>query len=254
MADLSVAAAQPAGTPSGRDESVRTHVRLAEAAAACGARLVLFPELSLTGYHLRFAPDDAVDPSDPWLRPLQKLADARDVVVTAGAPVAGPGGLHIGALSFVPRAGVSVYRKIHLGAGEDAAFVPGPGGAPLAVAGSAVALAICADVSHAEHADAAARAGAAVYAAGCLVDRADWSRDAERLRGAARRHGLLAVMANWAPPVPDWFPAGRSAVWSGDGTRLACAPPTGEAVVLAVRVAGEWTGTVIVPDDGKTAQ
>ena len=63
MSDLTVAVAQPAGASQALGENVSTHVRLASRAAEHGAQLVVFPELSLTGYSWSLTAGDAVDAS-----------------------------------------------------------------------------------------------------------------------------------------------------------------------------------------------
>ncbi len=225
--------------------NVGVHVRLAVLAAEHGAQLVIFPELSLTGYHWDLTLEDAVDAADTRLLPLQTVADAHDVVVVAGAPIASSQGLHIGTMSFMPQAGMATYLKRHLGAGEEVAFVLGPGGGPLVLADDVVAFAICADITHPEHAGEAARGGATIYASGCLLSEGGYEADAGLLRRYAREHRMVVMMANYAPPVKDWSPAGRSAIWSSDGSLLGCAPPIGEALVVAAKSSGGWSGTVV---------
>ena len=56
---------------------------------------------------------------------------------------------------------------------------------------------------------------------------------------------MVVMLANYAPPVTDWLPAGRSAIWSRDGALLACAPASGEALVVAAKSSGSWDATVV---------
>ena len=250
MSDPAVAVAQMAGASPDLAESVEAHARLAVRAAELGARIVLFPELSLTGYHLGLTTRDALDAADERLLPLQSVADDRAIVVTAGAPVASPRGLHIATLSFVPHAPVAVYRKKHLGSSETAAFAAGSGGALLALGDEVVAGAICADSTHPDHADEAARSGATIYAASCLIADAAYETESGLLGRYAREHRMMVMMANYAPPVKDWTPAGRSALWASDGTLLACAPSRGTALVVAVNTPSGWTGRVVTDSSG----
>lgn len=242
---LTVAVAQTAGASTKLVENVNAHTRLASLAADHGAQLVLFPELSLTGYHRDLTPADALDASDSALLPLKAVADTHGMVVMAGAPLASAAGLHIGTLSFAPQAGVTTYLKQHLHDGEQVAFVPGPGGGPLLMADQVVAVAICADITHPEHADAAARGGATIYAASCFLTDNGYDADAHLLRRYARDHGLLVMMSNYGAPVRGWSCAGRSAIWSDDGSLLGCAPPRGAALVVASRESDGWGGRVV---------
>ncbi len=74
MSEFIIAAAQIAERFGDVDESVRAHAHLAEVAAQRGARLVIFPELSLTGYERTLTRNDALSLGDVRLVPLYSLA------------------------------------------------------------------------------------------------------------------------------------------------------------------------------------
>jgi predicted amidohydrolase len=231
MPDLTLAAAQFIARPRDVQHNVRRHVRLTSLAADHGAQLVVFPELSLTSYDLRVTRDDALAPDDPQLKPLAQIARERSIVVVAGAPVASPNGLCIGAIVYHADGCATTHSKQYPTATEQTTFVPGPGGATLALGGELVGLAICADVTHAEHARDAASRGATVYAAGALFSVEDYATDAAHLQRRAPAGGYLS--------------AGQSAAWSTSGELLASAPPDGEALVLAERTHAGWTAKMV---------
>jgi predicted amidohydrolase len=233
MAELIVAVAQTIPSPNDLARSVDDHVRLAVRAAELGAGVVLFPELSLTGYRRDLTAADALAPADDRLRPLHAVADTRDLLVIAGAPVLSPRGLHIGALCFTPHRAAAVSLKRFLHDGEERAFTPGQSGPPLPVAGQVVCVAICADITHPEHARDAADQGATIYAASCFLTPAGYAADTTLLERYACEHGMAVLMANYGAPSGEWPSAGRSAIWSRDGALLACGPADGEAVVVA---------------------
>lgn len=233
MAAITVAVAQSIAAPGDLARSVADHIRLAGQAADQGARLVLFPELSLTGYDRGLTPADALTPADPRLRPLQALADARAIVIVVGAPVVSTAGLHIGALCFAPGRAPATYLKRHLHDGEEVAFTAGAGGDPLTIDGHTVCIAICADIAHAAHAQAAAEQGATIYAASCFITPGGYATDAGLLAGYAREHRMAVLLANYGAPTGGWLAAGRSAIWSPEGALLATGPEAGEAVVVA---------------------
>ena len=233
MTKISVAAIQSIARPGDLRGSVNDHVRLALCAAERGARLAIFPELSLTGYDRRLAPTAAVVPTDPRLHPLQRVADRHDITIVVGAPLISPRGLEIGAVCFSARRGPGTYSKRFLHDGEEAAFVPGLGGEPLGVDGVSVCLAICADTAHPEHAQDAAARGAALYAASSFITPEGYAHDAALLAGYAARHQMAVLMANYGAPTSVWQSAGRSAIWSPGGRLLAQASAGGEEVLVA---------------------
>jgi predicted amidohydrolase len=233
MTALAVAALQTIARPGDVQGSVEDHLRLAIRAAERGARLAVFPELSLTGYDRGLTHADAISPGDARLQSLQRAADDQDVTIVVGAPLISPHGLEIGSICFVPRREPMTYSKRFLHEGEENAFVPGPGGLPLSIRGETVCLAICADTTHPEHARAAALRGAGLYAASSFITPEGYAADAAQLAGYAAEHGMSVLMANYGSRTGGWESAGRSAIWSLAGTLLAQAPPRGEHVLVA---------------------
>ncbi len=226
--------------------NVARHVALAGIAARQGAKLILFPELSLTGYEPELAGELALRADDACLAPLREAAAAHGIVITAGAPLVGDGGLPlIAALTFRPDGNTAVYTKQYLHGGEETAFAAGQGGAMLDVEGAAIALAVCADFGQPAHALAAAQAGAHVYAASVLVSVKGYDNDAALLQGHAAAHAMPVLMANHGGPSGGWHCAGRSAVWDEKGRLVVAAPGAGECLLLAGRSGGVWNGRVL---------
>jgi predicted amidohydrolase len=230
---MRVAAVQTLPAPGDLAKSVRDHARLVARAAQQGASLVVFPELSLSGYDRGLTRAHALSASDPRLTPLQQAADLGGVALIAGAPVQSPEGLLIGALCYAPGRAPITYSKRFLHEGEEIAFVAGRGGLPLQMQDRLVCIAICAEIAHAEHAQEAAERGADVYAASCFITPAGYAHDSALLEGYARAHRMVVVMANYGAATGGWMSAGGSAIWSAEGNLLARGPDEGEAVVVA---------------------
>jgi predicted amidohydrolase len=233
MKQIALAVVQSVPTPGNVAQAVSDHARLAIRAALQGARLAVFPELSLTGYDLDLTREDALSTDDARLQRLQQVADAHDITIIAGAPVAAVQGLHIGALCFVPRRPAVIRTKRYLHPGEEKTFAPGVTGEPLALHDHVIGIAICAEITHSEHAAAAARSGADIYAASCFITPGGYEADTGLLVGYAREHRMMVLMANFGSGNGTWESAGRSAIWSNDGTLLIQGPPAGEAILVA---------------------
>jgi predicted amidohydrolase len=221
------------------------HASIAAHAADCGAHFILFPELSLVGYDPRVVSHHPLVPSDGRLEPLRSVARAKGITIVAGAPVTFGRGCHIGAFVLSPDGDADVYTKQFLHQGEEAWFKPGTGGSLIPVAHAKVGLAVCADATHPEHAFAAIRRGATVYAVSCLITDTGYANDTARLQRYARQYGIAVLMANHGAPTGEWRPAGRSAAWSDHGDLLASTPGTGEALVLIERSRLGWRGRVV---------
>ncbi|MCP5060581.1 MAG: carbon-nitrogen hydrolase family protein [bacterium] len=242
MNEPTVAVAQAHSVRGEIGANVEHHARLAEAASSHSARWVVFPELSLTGYELDLAAELAFSATDERLKPLQEVADATQTILVAGAPVRLASGLHIGA--FVIEAGreTRLYTKRHVHSSEAGVFVPGNLDPLIQDAGHSAALAICADTSHPSHAAAAAERGATLYLAGVFVSPEGIHADSERLAGYAREHSMLVAMANAGAGTSRLESAGRSSVWSPEGTRIAHFEGLGAGVAVARKTDAGWIG------------
>lgn len=246
MNPLVIAAAQSISIAGDLRGNIARHQRLIQAAAEQGVQLLVFPELSLTGYERGLAAELAILPDAQVLQPLRDLARTLGITAVVGMPIrlSPSGPVLIGALVLAADGTLGVYSKQHLHAGEEVAFAPGSGGSLLTLGGDTVALAVCADFSHASHAGAAADKGATLYAAGVLITEGGYGPDTGLLQGYATEQSMVVLMANHGGVTGGWESAGRSAIWAEDGSLIAAAPGVGESLVIARRNTGVWSGQV----------
>ncbi len=245
MGPFSIAAAQIGSVRGDIEANVQRHSQCVLEAAEDDVDVIIFPELSLTGYEPELARDLILHVDDSRLAPLRRMALQHAITIVAGAPVASGGDRpYIGALVFSPE-GPLTYFKQHLHPGEDEYFSSGEDGCDREVKEERLALAICADIAQASHAEAAARRGASIYAAGVLITPEGYETDAALLAGYARKYSLLAVMANHCKPTGGYDVAGKSAVWDEEGRLLAQAGELGTALVVAKKRDDSWQCNVV---------
>jgi predicted amidohydrolase len=263
---LVVAVAQPPCVAHDVAANARAH---ASAIRTAGARVVLFPELSLTGYELDAAP---VDPGDERLQPIVAACADTGTMALAGAPVAGASTagapvagastanrpvtrapatdalasdnskknqtsqVFIGVLA-IDSGGVSVaYRKMWLGEEEARRFSPGPAPAKLTVDGWRLGLAVCRETGVAQHAADTAALGIDAYLAGTVMTPDEAEMQNERGRRISTGHHLWVALASFAGPTGGGYDqtAGRSGIWAPDGTQVSAAGPGPGAVSRAL--------------------
>jgi len=217
---MKVAIAQTASVTGDVPLNIESHCRLINNAAATGAAMIVFPELSLTGYEPQQAEQLAMQLDDSRLDIFQTLANSYQLTICVGAPTRSRAGLHISLIIFQPRQPVSVYCKQHLHADEKPYFKPGRKSAPINVGRAKVALAICYEITMPRHAARAARSGATLYVASVAKHAAGVKQAYERLREAARVHGMPTMMANCTGENDGMHCSGGSAVWSSQGKML----------------------------------
>lgn len=226
---LTVAVAQPRCV--GYDVAANARIH-AEAVRLARARVVVFPELSLTGYHLDA---DPVALDDTALAPIVDACDATGSLALVGAPVQEQARAFI-AMLRVDAAGVVVaYRKSWLGDMEAVRFQPGDGPTVLSIDGRRVGVGICKDTGAARHVAGTAALGVDAYVAG-LTHRPDELPEQEaRAVVIARACRAYVAFASFAGPTGEGFTdtAGSSAIWSPDGVPVARAGPEVGALARA---------------------
>jgi predicted amidohydrolase len=243
MSRFTIAAAQSSSIKGAIPQNVRRHAELAAAAREHGADVVVFPELSLTGYEPTIAADVAVDANDRVLRPLEEMADQSQIVILAGCPLrSGFGKPYIGMLIFQPGREVAVYRKRFVHSSEEPYFTASDDTVVFPACGTTIGVAICADIKHPIHAADAARQGAKIYAAGVAKTPEEMAAAEASMAAHAKKHGMLTVMANHASPTGGFPMAGRSAIWD-EAARLVVRAAAGEWIVLAERTPEGWAGS-----------
>ena len=192
--DLVVALAQIATCPGQLRHNLAKHLAAVEDARAAGAHLVVFPELSLSGYLLAHGVlEHAMRLDDPRLDPLLKAS--RDIALLVGLPLREPHGGVSNAAVLLERGEVrGVHRKLYLPTygmfDEGRYFVPGPRLAPIACALGRFGVLICEDAWHLSSAIILAHAGvdALLVVAGGPTE-LDCRRRAGRVAPVALDHG-----------------------------------------------------------------
>ena len=228
---LRVAVAQPLCVPYDVTQNAVAHAAAVRTAAA---RVVVFPELSLTGYELG-AP--TLTAGDPRLCPLAEACAETGSVALAGAPVPGEAGRPHIAMLAVDGTGISVaYRKLWLAEVEAERFSPGDKPAVLEVDGWRLGLAICKDVSVPQHQVDTTALGVDAYVAGTVMSADERDLQDGRASRIAARYGMWVAIASFAGATGGGYTecAGRSGLWSADGALAAQAGAEPGAMVSAL--------------------
>jgi predicted amidohydrolase len=258
----SIAVAQTRPVKGDVNANLDEHLRLTELAASEGAQIILFPELSLTGYEMGLASELAFSEHDSRLAPLIDAAESYAMTLIVGAPVRIGTRLHLAAFILGSDRTSTVYTKHRLGAfGESArrdgtvppaeatVFQPGDRSPLVRFGGNSAAVAICADIGRESHPQQAADRGAKTYLASMFVIPSDFEGDSARLSVYARRHSMTVALANFGSPTGGLAAAGRSSIWSEKGDLLVQLNPTGAGVAVATETSNGWRSkTVLLPE------
>lgn len=196
------------------------HLMFIELAASQGAQLVLFPELSLTGYEPRLAAALAMTPDDPSLAPLQACCDRLNVLVGVGAPLRAGAQVRIGMVWLRPRRSRLSYTKQLLHADETPYFSGGDEQLVLELGGRKLAPAICYESLQPSHAACAAKLGAEVYLASAAKPAHAMAKAMQHYPTVASQHKMFVIMSNCVGPCDDFTSVGGAAAWGPSGQAL----------------------------------
>lgn len=201
-----------------------------------GMRIVVFPELFLTGYNLGRALEGLAEPLDgPSVLALKRIAAKHGTALVVGLPERRHGALWNAAV-VIDRQGQlrGAYRKIHLfGETEPRLFRRGDALCVVDVDGLKVGVAICYDIEFPEMARALVRAGADVICVPTANMEPYREVPTTLVRARALENGVPVVYANLSGQEGDLTYTGLSGIVGPDGIDLARAGPVGDALLMA---------------------
>ncbi|MDQ6527335.1 carbon-nitrogen hydrolase family protein [Nocardioides sp. LHD-245] len=224
-AELVVAVWQPDGPLLDVPAALDALDAAAADAAGRGARLLVGPELTLTGYDIAPQAADLAEPAGgPMARAVAEIARRHGLAIAWSWPERAGGRVHIAA-ELVDRDGsvLARHRKAHLyGPGEAAAYVPGDGAPAVGeIDGFQVGLLVCYDVEFPEQVRMVALAGADLLACPTAL-MAPYDAVSTLLVPARAFENQMAVAyANRAGSEHDLTYTGLSCVVGPDGVDLA---------------------------------
>lgn len=197
--------------------NIELHRKNVELAIAQGAGLIVFPELSLTGYEPELANELAIDKDDNRLDTFQQLSDANRITIATGVPVRYEQGITISLLIFRPGEQRLVYAKKYLHVDEEPFFVPGDNIPSILINDLLVGFSICYELSIPQHIQSACDAGAALYISSSAKTAAGMEKAHQVLGDIAVEKGIPVLIVNAVGPADNFVAAGRSAAWNERG-------------------------------------
>ena len=195
------------------------HKKWIQLAIANQADLIIFPELSITGYEPTLADDLAMSSSDRRFDVFQELSNQHSIIIGIGAPLQSEKGIHISLLLFHPNGKRQVYAKKYLHADELPYFIGGKN-EELLIHGTEIALAICYELSVNEHVVDAAKNGAKMYLASVVKTESGVRNSEKRLNEIASEYRILTLMVNSVGYFDNFESVGQSAVWDKEGNLI----------------------------------
>jgi predicted amidohydrolase len=194
------------------------HKNFTELAISHSADMIVFPELSLTGYEPTLAKELATNKDFENFQELQDLSDSKEIIIGAGMPIKTDQGILIGMIIFQPRQPRQTYFKQHIHPDEEPYFINGTY-QPVLVARN-IALAICFEISVPEHAEQAYKNEAKIYVASVAKTATGVEKAIEILSETAKKYSMTVFMSNCVGMNDGSECGGRSSIWNHKGVLM----------------------------------
>lgn len=197
------------------EANIRSHEKFIETAVSVGTALIVFPELSITGYEPELVKELATTQHDVRFDMFQRIADADRITIGIGAPLLADNGIRISQVYFQPDKPREMYSKIFLHSSEEEYFIRGDRYINLRIDDANIVPAICYELSVREHAERAATSGADIYAVSVVEEKIE--KAIKRLTNVATEHSMTVMMANAIGKTGVYECPGKSSIWSNNG-------------------------------------
>lgn len=198
-------------------ENIDNHLQMIKHAIKLDADLIIFPELSITGYEPSIAKELATDIDNPIFNAIQLLCDKNEIVVGLGIPTNHIGNIKISMGIFQPNKKRTIYSKQILHTDELAYFSCGNSQMILEIKNKKIAIAICYEALQREHFLNAKKKEAQIYIASVAKSQAGIKKAYEHFSKIAKEFKTPVLMSNCVGYCDNFLSVGQSAVWDENG-------------------------------------
>ncbi|WP_187265268.1 carbon-nitrogen hydrolase family protein [Vibrio parahaemolyticus] len=225
--------------------NIENHIKMIAESSSYKADVVVFPELSLTGYELDLVAELAFLPEPLSFRELSQASVENEIIVIAGCPLKANNSSKptIGAVVCFPDGSVQFYSKQYLHEGEDKYCSFGTTDYFFTVNGHQIALAICADFITPEHSQRAKKLGADAYVVSALISGNGFTADSKILSEIALEQRVPVLLSNHISETGGWKTCGKSSVWDSFGKLVISSSEKESGLVLCTIAGNEIEAT-----------
>jgi predicted amidohydrolase len=199
------------------EKNVENHIQWIKEAIQHKADMIVFPELSLTGYEPDLAAELATNENDSRLNELQILSDRNGITIGVGLPTRKEEHVFVSMIIFQPNQERITYSKQYLYHTETSIFTAGTNPLVLNLDTEVISPAICYEASNKAHCEYAYQQKATMYLASVLSSIGGIDDELKKLSGIAKNYNMVTCMANYVGKSGGYECAGKSSVWNEKG-------------------------------------
>ena len=214
---MRVAIAQIEAIKGNVEENIENHLKWIKQAIQNNADMLVFPELSVTGYEPDLAENLATNQDDTRLDEIQNLSDRNGITIGVRLLTKDESDVFVSMIIFQPHKERITYSKQYLYPPEEPIFKAGKNPLVLNFETEVVSPAICYEISNKAHCEFAKRNKATIYIASVLSSINGIDADMRKLSDIAKHNNLVTFMANYVGESGGYKCAGKSSVWDTTG-------------------------------------
>jgi len=201
-------------------KNIENHLRIVEAAVKLKADLIIFPELSITGYEPDLAQSLATNIENNIFDPFQALSDKSTITIGVGMPIYATDGINISMLIFQPNQSRVVNSKQLLHKDEMPYFTSGKSQVILSIKNHKIAFGICYESLQRPHFLKAKQKGADIYIASAAKPKAGIEKAYNYYPTIAKEFNTPVLLSNCVGYCDNFLSLGNSAIWNEKGKLL----------------------------------
>jgi predicted amidohydrolase len=212
--------------------NIACHKKMIMEAIHNGADVIIFPELSLTGYEPSLAKKLAMDQHNIILNDFQDFSNNSQITIGVGMPTKCNEGVCISMILFQPRQPWLVYSKKYLHPDEDPFFVKGQNFATRSINDMKIGFAICYELAVPNHVEDVFAHGAQCYVVSVAKFAGGIERAITQLSETAARYSVPVLMSNYVGECDHQACAGQSSIWNNKGELIAQLNDVDEGILI----------------------
>jgi predicted amidohydrolase len=229
---MKISVAQTKAIKGDIQRNIENHKKMIDLAVHNGADVIVFPELSLTGYEPTLAKKLATDQDDHRFDNFQKISNANQITIGVGMPTKRSAGICISLIIFQPDKPRKTYLKKYLHRDEVGFFVSGENFPWMSINQVKVAYAICYEISVLEHAQKAFESGAEIFIASVAKSSKGVEIAQGRLCQIAKEYSIPVLMSNCVGKSDGVESGGKTSVWNRQGILVGQLDDTNEGIFV----------------------
>jgi predicted amidohydrolase len=225
------------------ESNLEQHYAMCNKALDLNAELIVFPELSISGYEREDAYKCFFTPDDARLLNLKKISVSEKIIIIAGAPIKIKTDLYIGSFIFSPEGKISIYVKQYLHTGEDLYYKSSFDFDPqFTLKDNRISLGICADVENVRHIRQARNKSSNLYIPSIFYTPESITKLHEKLSNYSKEYRMNILMSNFCVESYNLKAGGKSAFWNNRGKKISELNETEPGILIIEGEGNEWNG------------